>query len=406
MNDEHDPDSQSMHEDVPDHDHPVQAPVDDFSDAGSSTEETATISQEAASDGEDAISAEPEKRSRSMLPVFVVIIGILIVGGGLAYWQFGRSTSSSEEAMVSKPMPSVPVKADAKLPEPVVETPVAAKAVDNVPPAQQASNSGSRDINALYKPTVDASPAPSASASAGALQQATNIANTPPLPVDASSAVPAAVPSPVMQLPTVTPQNTAPAVVSPTTKVAASVPTSAVSANASPSRIDALTSRIDELQRSLDQANKQLSEVTEAQSAMAASAQGGSAIEDRLNKIEQNMTQLESQKAATKKSEAKPSHNGVKKASGQVKLVAKHKHPTKKAAVAKAASSSPEQAKVSSSWVLRAATPNEAWISGDATSADLRHVQVGDSLPGIGKVKAISQSSRGWEVEGTESTVR
>jgi hypothetical protein len=59
-----------------------------------------------------------------------------------------------------------------------------------------------------------------------------------------------------------------------------------------------------------------------------------------------------------------------------------------------------------SQWVLRAATPKEAWVSGDATSAELRHVQVGDDLPGVGIVRSIHQSPSGWEIEGTGGMVR
>lgn len=58
------------------------------------------------------------------------------------------------------------------------------------------------------------------------------------------------------------------------------------------------------------------------------------------------------------------------------------------------------------SWVLRAATPNMAWLSPRAGSAELRRVAVGDTVDGIGQVRDIRQEAGRWVVVGTESTVR
>jgi len=115
---------------------------------------------------------------------------------------------------------------------------------------------------------------------------------------------------------------------------------------------------------------------------------------------------LENRKAAAK-AENKPGSSGVKKASSKVKAVSNPKRVAKKTSKNHPATDTPaEPTKVATSWVLRAATPGEAWVSGDATSADLRHVQVGDELPGIGKVKSITQSPNGWEIDGSEATIR
>jgi len=80
------------------------------------------------------------------------------------------------------------------------------------------------------------------------------------------------------------------------------------------------------------------------------------------------------------------------KASQKIQKVAKHSTKSKEA-------SKP------ASWVLRAATPDEAWVAKDASTAELRHIQVGDELPGIGRVNAIHQAGDTWTVEGAQGTI-
>lgn len=57
-------------------------------------------------------------------------------------------------------------------------------------------------------------------------------------------------------------------------------------------------------------------------------------------------------------------------------------------------------------WVLRAATPNMAWLSPRPGSAELRRVAIGDAVEGLGQIQAIRQEAGRWVVVGTEATVR
>lgn len=57
-------------------------------------------------------------------------------------------------------------------------------------------------------------------------------------------------------------------------------------------------------------------------------------------------------------------------------------------------------------WILRAATPSAAWVATDANSNELRQVKPGETLPGLGKIKAIRQAGSQWEVVGSIATLR
>lgn len=76
------------------------------------------------------------------------------------------------------------------------------------------------------------------------------------------------------------------------------------------------------------------------------------------------------------------------------------KTPAKKV-VKKKATSAP-----SPSWVLRAATPDAAWVASGPESQELRRVAVGETLRGLGKVKEIRQKGEKWEVIGEKGTLR
>lgn len=60
---------------------------------------------------------------------------------------------------------------------------------------------------------------------------------------------------------------------------------------------------------------------------------------------------------------------------------------------------------LSGSWMLRSAQPGRALIS-QGDSQEIRSVAVGDEVPGLGRVMAISQDSAGkWSVRGTLGTI-
>ncbi len=55
-------------------------------------------------------------------------------------------------------------------------------------------------------------------------------------------------------------------------------------------------------------------------------------------------------------------------------------------------------------WVLRAAQPGRAWVSkpGDR---EMKALQVGDNLPGIGRIQDITFDGRKWTVVGTNGRI-
>lgn len=55
-------------------------------------------------------------------------------------------------------------------------------------------------------------------------------------------------------------------------------------------------------------------------------------------------------------------------------------------------------------WVLKGAQPGRAMVSQPGES-DMRSVAIGDSLPGIGKITAISYENGRWQVIGTQGTI-
>ncbi len=63
-------------------------------------------------------------------------------------------------------------------------------------------------------------------------------------------------------------------------------------------------------------------------------------------------------------------------------------------------------ASVKNRMVLRAASPDEAWIAKDQMTTDLQPVHVGDTVSGIGTVTAIRDDNGIWVVDGTHGSIR
>ncbi|MCK6419091.1 MAG: hypothetical protein L6Q57_09195 [Alphaproteobacteria bacterium] len=84
------------------------------------------------------------------------------------------------------------------------------------------------------------------------------------------------------------------------------------------------------------------------------------------------------------------------------------KKSTKKRSSKKASSGAPPKVvsstRTSSSWQLRSAQPGKALVA-EARTGDLRSVEVGDSLPGIGKITAITQDGGVWRIQGTRGAL-
>ncbi|MDD3371335.1 MAG: hypothetical protein PHE27_05860, partial [Alphaproteobacteria bacterium] len=138
-------------------------------------------------------------------------------------------------------------------------------------------------------------------------------------------------------------------------------------------RIEMLSERVDALQKALDQANQQLNQI--AASAEDTSRDGSSeGLEKRISQLEKKI-----------------------KAPARAKTV---KHKT-----AKKAPKAEEKAEAVA-WVLRAAAPGQGWIAADASTAELKKVSIGDTVPGIGKITAIEPQGDSWVVRGTKGTIQ
>ena len=202
-------------------------------------------------------------------------------------------------------------------------------------------------------------------------------------------------------------------------------------------RMAALVSRVDELQKMLDHATQQLQQMS-AKLITLSPAHADTAVgeSDRLAKLEQRVMQMEHTTASespitvgasasstgTHRAEAREEglrssrHHSESASVVSHRTKAKKAEPTRKIKTAKstrgktkAATSSvskPLSPVANGGWVLRAASQNQAWVAKDATSAELRPVQVGDDLAGIGRIVAIrGDDASGWVLQGTKGSV-
>ncbi len=170
----------------------------------------------------------------------------------------------------------------------------------------------------------------------------------------------------------------APAAAAPT---GASVPVPIASAEAVPTpptpeqRIEALTSRIDTLQKSVD-------------SLTGGSTAGGEATVPSYKELLDKVEKIEQKLSATDRAP-------------QSSRAASEPKRAPKAKVERAT-----QKKAASGLVLRAASNGQAWVSKSVNSTDLKEVQVGDSLPGIGRITDIKMQGDKWVIQGTKGTLQ
>jgi len=79
------------------------------------------------------------------------------------------------------------------------------------------------------------------------------------------------------------------------------------------------------------------------------------------------------------------------------------KKAAKKKAPAESSSATPKA--VSGRWELRAAQPGRAWVSKPG-ERDMQTVEIGQSLPGIGRVTGITYQNNRWTVLGTQGQIQ
>ena len=395
-------------------------PVDDFHDpvAEEGREDQGEASEEASLGSENA----PQPQKRGKLIVAGVVVGGLLLAGGLAYTLGGKASDGSASFKSATNEDAAPSPAPSSATGPAA-APVAgadAKVAGGAPPPVTPT-SAEVDMSSLYNNTThDTGPGSSASGVAVPANQAGGAAT----PVAASAAPTSA------SLPE-TPKTAAQTAILPSAP--ATVPASAVVAAPTPdfsgieTRLASLADQITALQKTLDQNVQQVGVLSGRVDAIPSQpvASSGAAVvnnpelDQRLGKLEQKIAALEQRPAVAvtpvvaspvvhkPMEEAVPAvakpvvSKPVKKAEEAhhvlKKTVAKKKTPSHKVAV---------KAMPATKWVLRAATPGGAWIAKDDKSLDLKRVQIGDNVPGIGTVRAIKSSGGSWVVEGSTGSLR
>lgn len=386
--------------------HGHEPPIDDFSDPASE----ATVSEETDAAEDIAVPVEMVRSSHVALMAAAAIGSVLLIGA-VIYWQFGsmlhntpqtpRPISVTQNA-APKPLPADLVKDDG-ISQNSLAQPTAPAAIPQpppVPPVVEATPAApaqapSSAVAPLARPDMPVGQAAMASAPAPI---PVNPASIPVTAAPAVAVAPAAVPAPT-PVPSAQTQPAVTPVVTQQAPAKAAAPTASGGSN--DNRVAELTARVDELQKALAQATQQLSQIGDKVGNTAAGT--SSDANERIARLEQTIAQLQQQKSVSGAKTAM-----VSETDAPVATVSHKKHHTKAASVKthhKNASDDSFVAKGSGRWVLRAASPDEAWVSKTASSRDLRPVHVGDTLPGIGRVKSIDQVGDGWVVKGTSGSV-
>jgi intracellular multiplication protein IcmG len=344
-----------------------------------------------ASEQTDAPSEAVAARRSPLLPIAAALGGIVLLGA-VAWWQFGGSSSPA----VPLPVPHAPALSMQPQPAPASKAPdgspdsgpVAPKTASATPQDTNSAASTPPDISALLGKPTDAN-APKVDAPAAVM--ATPVFSAPVASGPVVSAPAAASLAPASVLPAQT-------VLSPAVSAPQAAP--APVSGAADHRIETLTARVDSLQKALDQANQQLSQVSTVSTPPSAKA-----LQDRIDKLEQTVAALEEHPSAAASGTDISSEFSAPSAPKAHKVSVIHT-PKHKTVVHKQAQKAPEPIKPVGNWVLRAATPEQAWIAPNAASHDLKQVQVGDKLPGIGRITAIQQKGDNWVVQGTKGVIQ
>lgn len=389
-------DEMHEHEGHENHDHTQEGewvssepPVDDFADDAQG--EAASVSETDEHDHEEQVEAVAEEKKKFPLLLLIGALGSLGVVGGLAYWHFAAhqedqgtildtairsATEAAAPNFASKPSPkamaekpAVVATAPAASPNPVQD--VAPKTSYSVPTNSQIDNDKKLDVKTAV-----------AEAAANAAKAANDANATSAWPTTFQAPAQETAPKPA---PVVTPQ--APAEVR----------------QADDQKLSALSNRIDDLQKSLSQTTQQLSQISDKLSQNQTPAQSSRAsnpaVDDRINQLEQKIMQLEQAKTVRAVEPQGMSVENVIPAHSKTKTQhTSFNHSKKKRKTVHAGK--PNR------WILRAASPEEAWIAKNTDTRELQPVHIGDNVESIGKVTAIQQVGSTWVVQGTHGTIR
>ena len=129
------------------------------------------------------------------------------------------------------------------------------------------------------------------------------------------------------------------------------------------------------------------------------------ALSSQLNKAENKISELESKIASLEnqlQSAKSVSDVATQPAKSPTKSTASTAS-TASAAPAKAAAAPAPKPKKVYNWSLRSASPQNATLADQ--NGDMRSVEVGSSVPGLGRIESISVQGGKWVVKGSKGSV-
>lgn len=389
-----------------------QPPVDDFHDQ-SDTEVAAALDAADAAATDQA--AKTDGKSGTKIMAITLLVGAALIGG-LLYLQFGGSSESGTATM--------PIAQAFKMPQNMAEP--ATTTEPNAPPAAPVipkvgevtvvdpgttAKTSSADITSLY--------------AAGQAKDA--VALPMPQPADDGVATTPATAEPAKDVPAATnvpsPLNPSPAPSAQMAKIEPSMaPLPAPVAPLSPAtpasvnnaQLDALTAKFDDLKKAFDQLSQQNAQLAARTQPLAMDPQlerRMAALEKKLDEVTIRPAPIETPSImppAISHGESAAMHEPAKPKAAAKTTKKKHAATTKKTAAKQSTTktAAPQPATPPRVWVLRAATPEAAWIAKDAKAAELTKVKVGDTVEGIGQVESITQLGEGWVVVGSKGAIR
>lgn len=403
-------------------------PEDDFHDTGEPLEEEPSeeegSEEEVLSDEEEQDTAVlgDKKRGKAIL-LGVIAVGAALVGG-MAYLQFSASGAGESSPRVSMPIASI----------------VDAKNMKRVPSEEEAATSSlspktnEMDLAELYRAAQKQTPSDGALAlpndpqgheeDKGKLGVSTDVValsgtEAAPSPektteVKHSSEAPAQQIAKIedIPMPELQPEISAPSAKD--VKASAEIKKEDAPLKRLPLALE--TTQKPESAKIEDSANKQMKLMAEQMEALKDSLNQtlarNEALEKRLEEMQKKEKEPEDSALRARVSQLEKELEATKGKAKKTARVVSPKPAKKKEAVA-ASSPPPRQesrAEIASEdgqrLVLRAATPEAAWVSKGSYSSALQQVQVGDTLPGIGKIKEIRQRGESWLIIGSFGVLR
>lgn len=132
--------------------------------------------------------------------------------------------------------------------------------------------------------------------------------------------------------------------------------------------------------------------------------------ESRIAALEKELKDAKASAAAAAKANARPFETAPAVEPARIERPsrpqpAKTVRATPSRNVAKANEAAAPKPILKSNWELRSAQPGQAMVSTKNGKGDIRTVFVGDTLPGVGRIVAITQTPSGWVVRGTTATL-